>query len=126
MKRESASLLEKAHAALNAARRDLATGDADNAINRAYYAAFYAATAAIHELDLAAKTHKGTHQLFYQTYVETGRIDRRHSHTLARLFQDRQDADYLFESGVFSIEAATDATQKAASFVDAVEALLTS
>ena len=125
MKAESASLLEKARRALSAAQRDLATGDADNAIARAYYAAFHAATAAIHELDLSAKTHKGTHQLFHQTYVETGRIGRRHSHTLARLFQDRQDADYLFEPGVFSLEAATDATQKAVSFVDTVEALLT-
>lgn len=123
MKAETYELLEKAARTLEAARRDLAANDPDNAIARAYYAAFHAATAALTEADLPAQTHKGTHHLFRQAYVASGRIDPHHSRAFGRLFQNRQEADYLIGK-VFSPSDATDALRQAASFVDAVEALL--
>ena len=124
MKPETKDLLKKADHALDAARRDLDASDADNAISRAYYAAFYAATAALNEANLTAQTHKGTHTLFYQHFVESGKVDKRYLRAFSRLFQNRQDVDYAFGIGIFSLEAATDAVQEAQSFVDMVEALL--
>ena len=126
MKPETNALLEKAHYTLDAARRDLDAADADNAISRAYYAAFHAATAALNEADLAAQTHKGTHTLFYQTYVEPGKIDTHFHRSFSRLFQNRQDVDYAFGIGIFPLETATTAVQQAEAFVEAVAALLTS
>ena len=126
MKPETSVLLEKAHHTLDAARRDLEAADADNAISRAYYAAFYAATAALNEADLAAQTHKGAHTLFYQTYVESGKIDKHHNRAFSRLFQNRQDVDYVFGIGIFSLETATTAVQQAEAFVEAVATLLSS
>ena len=96
MKPETKSLLDKARRTLEAARRDLGADDTDNAISRAYYATFHAATAALHEKNLAAKSHTGSHHLFHQTYVLTGAIDQKTSGTLSRLFQNRQDVDYAF------------------------------
>ena len=123
MKPETKSILEKARRTLAAARRDLASDDADNAISRAYYATFHAATAALHEKGLAAKSHTGTHHLFHQEYGLTGRIDQQTSKTLSRLFQDRMNAEYTFGT-TFGPKAATDAIEQAEAFVEAVAALL--
>jgi uncharacterized protein len=49
MKEETAKLLEKASRAIAAARTLLATGDADFAAGRAYYAMFYTAEALLAE-----------------------------------------------------------------------------
>ena len=126
MKPETKAFLEKARYTLDAARRDLDAADADHAVSHAYYATYYAATAAINEVDLTAKTHKGTHTFFYQQYVESGKIDEHHHHAFSRLFQLRQDVDYAFGIGILPLETATTAVEQAEAFVDAVEALLSS
>ncbi len=123
MKPETRAWLEKASHALNAARRNLTAEDADNAISRAYYAAFYAATAALNEVNLATKSHKGTHKLFYREYIDSGKIDSHHNQAFSRLFQNRQAADYTF-GATFSPETALDAIEQAEAFVEAVAALL--
>lgn len=123
MKHETKVLLQQAHRALDAARRDLAAQDPDNAIPRAYYATFHAVSAALNEAGLSARSHKGTHHLFYQEYVDSGRIDTQYMQILVYLFRSRQDADYT-SGATFSLKAATDAVQQAEAFVDAVAALL--
>ncbi len=123
MKPETRAWLEKASLALNAARRNLTAEDADHAISRAYYAAFYAATAALNEVNLTTKSHKGTHKLFYREYIDTEKIDSHHNQAFSRLFQNRQVADYTFGT-TFGPKAALDAIQQAEAFVEAVAALL--
>jgi hypothetical protein len=123
LKNEAKALLEQAHRALAAARRDLAAEDSDNAVSRAYYAAFHAASAALNETGQAARSHKGTHHLFYMEHVETGRLPSKYSQTLAYLFQLRQDADYV-SGATFSLETATDALHQAEAFVAAVKRVL--
>lgn len=125
MKAETNALLEQARRALAAAWRDLDAEDADHAVAHAYYAAFHAATAALNEAGLSARSHQGTHNLFYQEYVENGKVENRHSRTLSFLFQSRQEADYT--TGItFSLDDAADAIQQAEAFVEAVTALLSS
>ncbi len=123
MKPETHQWLEKAQHTLEAARRDLTAEDAGNAISRAYYAAFHAATAALEEASLTAQSHKGIHNLFYRKFVETGKIDGQHNQAFSRLFQNRQEADYTFGT-VFSLQDAADAIRQAEAFVEAVAALL--
>ena len=88
-----------------------------------YYAAFYAATAALNEVNLATKSHKGTHKLFYREYIDSAKIDSHHNQAFSRLFQNRQAADYTF-GATFSPETALDAIEQAEAFVEAVAALL--
>ena len=54
---------QKARRALRTARLSVEDGDADAAVNRAYYAAFHVASAALELAGEHPKTHKGVHNL---------------------------------------------------------------
>ena len=123
MKAGTRAWLEKASHALNAARRNLTAEDAGNAISRAYYAAFYAATAVLNEVNLATKSHNGTHKLIYREYIDSAKIDSHHNQAFSRLFQNRQAADYTF-GATFSPETALDAIEQAEAFTEVIAALL--
>lgn len=83
---------------------DEALGDAkyllqDNrllaATNRAYYAMFYAASAALAAASVKLpKTHKGVSAMFYRHLVESGKVDRGFHRDFAKTFQLRQRTDY--------------------------------
>ena len=71
-------MTDKQHAFFEKARRALATaqinlnhGDVEAAISRAYYAAFYAAMAALLSVGEAPKTHSGTLQRFRLHFIKT-------------------------------------------------------
>lgn len=81
---------------------------------------FYAASAALSEIGESARTHQGTHHLFFRHFVESGPIDRKHTRNLAAVQADRQDATYA-RGFTFSADDAVDDLQMAQSFVDAVE-----
>lgn len=123
MNTETKALLAQAHRSLAAARRDVSANDPDNAISRAYYATFHAASAALHEDNLSARSHKGTHAVFYREYIATRRVDKKCGQILSHLFQSRLDADYV-SGATFSLDDATDALRQAKAFVSAVERVL--
>ena len=79
---------------LGAARASVAAGFPTAAVSSAYYAMLYAARAALSEEDRYAKTHRGTWNLFGETFVTTGRFER----DLFRAARDtqpvREGADY--------------------------------
>jgi len=79
---------------LTGARASLAAGSAPSAISAAYYAMLNAARAALSEEDLYAKTHRGTWDLFRQTFVETVRFDAELLTRVRRTQPDREAADY--------------------------------
>lgn len=114
------SLGGDAHRSLDAARRDVEADDPDNAVVRAYYACFHAATALLHERGAESKSHRGTHHLFYEKFVADGPFDREMNKILSGLSDLRQNAEY--KHGVtYDLDEARDATKKARLFVDAVE-----
>lgn len=118
MKLEATRWTDKARRDLAAARRDLDAGDPDNAVVRAYYAAFHVATAALCESGLAAKTHTGTQALFYQTFVRNGSVDPKVARALPALQQRREASDYGVRAP--DAETARDSIEQAEAFVDAV------
>jgi uncharacterized protein (UPF0332 family) len=65
-----------------------------DAINRSYYAAFYAVKAllALEEVDF--KRHKDVISYFNKTYVAAGKIERDIGRKIARLQQKREKSDY--------------------------------
>ena len=114
---------ERAEQSLEAAR-DLAAGCYyDIAASRAYYAAFYAATAVLLCEGLAFSKHSGVIAAVHQYLVKPGRLDQRHGKALNLLFELRGVGDYGVTVHVSEPEA-TEAIRVATDFLDAVEPLL--
>jgi uncharacterized protein (UPF0332 family) len=73
------------------------SGDHNGAVNRAYYAMFHAAKAALEAVDpklLDAKTHTTVIRRFGQHVVGRGGVDQSIGRSLARVEQMRLVADY--------------------------------
>jgi uncharacterized protein len=64
------------------------------AVNRLYYAAFYAARALLATRELDAARHTGLITLFQQHFVKTGLVPAETGRVLARAFEKRQNSDY--------------------------------
>jgi uncharacterized protein (UPF0332 family) len=66
----------------------------NTAINRLYYACFYAVSALLIQKDIKAYTHTGIKQMFGLHIVLTGLIDPEISKIYNTLFDKRQKGDY--------------------------------
>jgi uncharacterized protein (UPF0332 family) len=64
------------------------------ALNRLYYAAFYAARALLATRDLDSARHSGVIALFQQHFVKTGVVPGAIGKALPRSFEARQTSDY--------------------------------
>jgi uncharacterized protein (UPF0332 family) len=64
------------------------------AVNRAYYAMFYALLALLAARELGASKHSGAIALFDREFVKTGDFSPEYSRALHRAFQRRQVSDY--------------------------------
>ena len=93
------------------------------AVNRAYYAMYYAVQAILAKGGLSTSKHSGAISLFNREFVKTGVFDRQLSRWLSELFDLRQDADYGDMSEV-SDDQATEAMKQAEEFVTCVKAHL--
>ena len=110
------ALRNKADRKLQAARKVLAVGLADDAVSRAYYAMYHAALALLATVHERPKTHKGVLMRFHSAFVETGRFSRDLYQAFAAAKEAREYGDY--ETG----EPMTDAT--AATTIDQTERFL--
>ena len=79
--------LERASASLCAARSLLDDGHCDFAASRAYYAAFYAATAALLHRGLAFRRHSAVIASVHRHLVREGLVDRDLGRDLNWLFE---------------------------------------
>ena len=120
------AMLDKARRALDAARSSLAGGETEGACNRAYYAMFYAANAALwaagaYPDGAVVKTHAGMLSLVAQHLVKTGILGAEHGRALANVQKARLLADYTADPP--SIADAADALSRAEIFVGVVASL---
>lgn len=90
----SAEFMDMARSRLRAARQVLDAGDPSASVGLAYYASLYAARAALSEENLYARTHRGTWDLFRQTFVAAGRFDEDTLSQARDAQATREDADY--------------------------------
>ena len=121
-------LLVKADRALASAKLLLDSGDVDGACNRAYYAMFDAARAALLSINApvpaeVARTHSGLIAAFSLHLVKSGRIAIEHGRSLNKVEDLRLIADYRGDP--VSLENAAWALEQASSFLAAVQALPT-
>lgn len=118
-----AGLMAKASTAVASARLLLDAGDADGACNRAYYAMFDAARAALiwsgaPVEPTVAKTHSGLISAFSLHLVKTGRLPVELGRALNRAAEIRLVADYAGEE--VTADKVLWLIEQAASFVETV------
>lgn len=91
---EIAANLERADESIRAAGELLGKGYCDFAASRAYYGAFYAATALLLSEELTFGKHSGVISNIHRQFVKTGRMAKKIGRNLNWLFELRGVADY--------------------------------
>lgn len=109
--------------ALRAAEQLLAIELPNDAISRAYYAAFHYARALLLTEGLEPRTHRGVVALLEECFVPSGRLDREMVSRLARLQTFRGLADYDARQRL-SMERAAEEVAVARRFVEESRSLL--
>lgn len=66
----------------------------NTAINRMYYACFYAVSALLARDKIEVSSHSGVRQKFGENFVKSGLIDRDLAKHFTELFEKRQKVDY--------------------------------
>jgi len=86
--------LERADKAIEAAGKLLSEGYFDFAASRAYYAAFYAATALLLRESLEFSKHSGVIAAIHKQFIKTGKLESQFGKDLNWLFELRSVGDY--------------------------------
>jgi uncharacterized protein (UPF0332 family) len=94
LERVIALWLDKADRSLAAARDELAAGRSDFAVNRVYYACFYALSALLLKEGRRFVKHAGVRGAMHQHLVKTGRLSAALADFYDAMFQARHEADY--------------------------------
>ena len=95
----------------------------NTAVNRLYYACYYAAVALLIKHELNPGTHAGVKQMLGLHFVATGRLSRELGRCFSLLFERRHSSDY--DDFAYSSEEEIDELlPKATDFIEAVGVLL--
>jgi uncharacterized protein (UPF0332 family) len=124
---KAADLRTKSLAALNSARLLLDSGDTDGACNRAYYAMFDSARAALLLANApvspeVAKTHAGLISAFSLHLVKSGKLSADLGRAFSRAHEIRLLADYTGDP--VAPDVAGQIVEQAARFVDVISTRL--
>ncbi len=109
--------------ALQSARIESEAGMLHGAINRAYYAVFYAATAVLVDLGLSFRKHAGVRAAVHRELVKKNVVPVEMGMLYDRLFEDRQHGDYLVLTE-FEPDDIKEKVERTAAFLQTVRALL--
>ena len=115
--------LEKADESLASAELELNQGHLSFAVNRIYYACFYAATAVLLQEGKQFSKHSAVKAEFARVYIKTGRIDARWHKFYQKLFDDRQEGDYI-PTAVFDKSDVSARLAQAGEFVKVVRSVI--
>lgn len=95
----------------------------NTAINRLYYACFYAVSALLVNEGIETKTHSGVRQMLGMNFVRTGKLDVQLSKFYTDLYDNRQTGDYD-DFIYFDEETVSELYPQAIEFVNAIEQLI--
>jgi uncharacterized protein (UPF0332 family) len=93
------------------------------AVNRLYYACFYAVTALLLRDSKQFAKHSAVKSEFSRTYVKPGVVDSKWSKFYQKLFDDRQESDYI-PTATFETSDVAERIQQAREFIDLIRALI--
>ena len=108
--KEIALYIENAKEVLEVAQLNLDNDFYASAVNRAYYAIFYAASALLVTKRLSQSKHSGVINAFRQHFVKTGLIAPEYSDLYGRIMGNRHASDYELESSITKEIARADLT----------------
>ena len=95
----------------------------NTAVNRLYYACYYAAVALLIRHGINPGTHAGVKQMIGMHFVATGRMSREIGRSFSLLFERRHSSDY--DDFAYSTEEeVNELLPKAKTFIEAVGLLL--
>jgi uncharacterized protein (UPF0332 family) len=120
---EIAANLERAKKSLKAAKELVEKEYFDIAASRAYYAAFYAASALLLRENIDTGKHSGVIATIHRLFVKEGRLDKEQGKNLNWLFELRGVGDYGVSEHVSSGEAYK-AVKVAEAFLESIKAML--
>jgi len=115
--------LEKAEESLASAELELNAGHTNFAVNRLYYACFYAVTALLLRDGKQFTRHSGIKSEFSRNYIKPGRVDVKWNKFYQKLFDDRQEGDYI-PTATFEAPDVSTCLQQAREFIDLIRGLI--
>jgi uncharacterized protein (UPF0332 family) len=115
--------LRKARDKVRVAAALLRDGEWEDAVSRAYYAAFHAAQAVLLTEGQHPHSHQGLLTLFSLLLVKTGKFEKKWGRLLANLKDDREAGDYEVFAWLDE-ETARRAVREAEEFVSEVQRYL--
>jgi uncharacterized protein (UPF0332 family)/predicted nucleotidyltransferase len=115
--------LNRAHHSLRASRKNKTDGFLGVAVSQAYYAAFYALTAALYGLNIVRSKHSGVQAALSKFLVRPGFVEADYKDIYNRLREGREDSDYGPEI-LDNEEFAANRLAEAERFVARMEAFL--
>lgn len=118
-------LLQKADQALESAQSEFQAKRFDFAVNRAYYACFYSASAIMLQRGKQFVKHAGLRSAIHKDLVKPGYLAPHWGKVFDRAFETRQEADYLILFS-FPPEQVESIIQDSVGFVQAMRELLES
>ena len=86
--------IENAKRTLNEVESHIGNGYYNTAVNRMYYACFYAACAILIANEVVTKSHDGVKQMFSLHIVKTGMVDKSMGRFYSDLVEQRLTGDY--------------------------------
>ena len=93
------------------------------AINRLYYACYYAASALMLANNIESSTHKGVKTMLGLHFIRPGILELRYGRIYQQLFENRQSGDY--EDFVYcDLELYNELQPQAADFVQKISSLI--
>ena len=117
--------LENADEALKDAATLLATGSIRGAVNRCYYAVFYAASALTIRDGRVFRKPRGLISCFHMEYIKTKRLPQNLGRILQKTFENRNETDYQ-DTLRISSQDVTKTLEEARYFVSELEKFLRS
>lgn len=121
-RRRIAQYLAYAHQAVDTGRLVIAHQDYIAAVNRAYYAIFYAANALLVTKGLERSKHSGVIAAFRQHFVKTGLVESEFSTFYGEAMEERHAGDYGLDS--LDYDTATRNLEHAERFIHRIEQVL--
>ncbi|MCJ7530046.1 MAG: HEPN domain-containing protein [Anaerolineales bacterium] len=116
--------MEQARVTLEESRVLLREGYARGAVNRAYYAMFYAVHALAVIREVSTSKHTGMIGFFDRDFIKTDIFPRELSEMLHLAFDRRQSSDYGELAGEGEYEDAEETLANACTFVESIKAYL--
>jgi len=95
----------------------------NTAVNRLYYACFYAVGALLVQHKIETSSHSGCRQKFGQYFVQTGKISKELARHYTDLFEKRQKGDYndFFDFDKEAVHRLVDPTKL---FIETIDSLI--